>query len=187
MRKAIICLAGIALIAACSKAPTDAGKSEAAAAAASGTAASAPTTPAAPTAAVTGPPVSGTYTANGKPAALTQVTAHTDEPFDGKPVIELVFTAKDQTGDPKAGFNALFGKLGDAITVKVQPDGTVIGANIVHAGLKREGSIAISGPITMQDYHSEGGQISGHLTSGGPIDVFDEKVAIDLTFHTKAP
>src|SRR5258706_13031087 len=87
MRKAIICLAGIALIAACSKAPTDAGKSEAAAAAASGTAASAPTTPAAPTAAVTGPPVSGTYTANGKPAALTQVTAHPDEPFDGKPRI----------------------------------------------------------------------------------------------------
>lgn len=175
MRKAIICLAGIALIAACSKAPSNAAKSDAAA----------PAAP--PAAAVTGPPVSGTYTANGKPATLTQVTAHTDEPFDGKPVIELVFTAKDQAGDPKAGFNALFGKLGDAITVKVQPDGTVIGANVVHAGLKREGSIAISGPITIQDYHSEGGQISGHLTSGGPVDVFDEKVAVDLTFHTKAP
>jgi hypothetical protein len=138
MRKAIICLAGIVLIAACSKAPTDAGKSNAAASAAA-PAAAASATPAAPAAAVTGPPVSGTYTANGKPAALTQVTAHTDEPFDGKPVTELVFTAKDQGGDPKAGFNALFGKLGDAITVKVQPDGTVIGANIVHAGLRREG------------------------------------------------
>jgi hypothetical protein len=41
--------------------------------------------------------------------------------------------------------------------------------------------------VTLQDYHSQGGQIWGHLTSGGPIDVFDEKVAIDLTFHTKAP
>ncbi len=36
-------------------------------------------------------------------------------------------------------------------------------------------------------YQASGGQISGHLTSGGPTDVFGQKADVDLTFHTKAP
>ena len=54
--------------------------------------------------------LSGVYRANGKSAALTQVTAHKGDPESGQPVTVLVFTAKDQAKDPKAGFNALFGK-----------------------------------------------------------------------------
>jgi hypothetical protein len=58
---------------------------------------------------------------NDKPAALTQVTAHKGDPESGKPVTVLVFTTKDQAGDPKAAFNALFGKFGDALVAKVSP------------------------------------------------------------------
>jgi uncharacterized protein YuzE len=183
MRTAIVCLVGIVLIAACSKPASDSGKR--AAPAPAPTAAPAPATPAAP--AVTGPAVSGIYTANGKPAALAFVSAHPDEPFSGQPVTELVFTSQDQGGVAKPGFDASFGKLGDAIVIKVHPDGSIIGAEIVHAGLKRQGAISTIGTMSVKDYRVAGGEISGHLTSGGPADVFDEKVDVDLTFHTKAP
>jgi hypothetical protein len=190
MRKVFICLAGVALLAACSKAPAGAGKPDAAApqsaVVASAATPAAPASSAAPAAA--GPAVSGSFTGNGKPAVLTQVTAHKDDPFDDQPVTSLVFTAKDQAGDDKAAFDALFGKFGDAIVIKVEPDGSVIGADIVHSDLQSpSGSVSISGVFTLKDYKAAGGQISGHLTSGGPTDVFGQKVDVDLTFHTKAP
>jgi hypothetical protein len=186
MHRTLACLAGLLLIAACSKAPAPAQGANAApvtpAAAPQGAAASAPTV------ATTGPAVSGTFTGDGKPATLTQVTAHKDDPFDGQPVTALVFTSKDQGGDDKAAFDALFDKFGDAIVVKVEPDGTVVGADVVHAGLKSpSGSISLSGVLKLEGYSAAGGQISGHLTSGGPVDVFDQKLEVDLTFHTKAP
>jgi hypothetical protein len=53
--------------------------------------------------------------------------------------------------------------------------------------MKNPGSVSISGVLTMTDYKLAGGEISGHLTSNGPTDVFGQSVVIDLTFHTKAP
>jgi hypothetical protein len=187
MRKLFIGLVGLAMLAACSKAPTNATSAESAAPASSAAPqAAASAAPAAPVA--TGPAVSGVYTGNGKAATLTQVTAFKDDPFDGQPVTALVFTAKDQGGDAKAPFDALFGKFGDAIVVKVEPDGTVVGVDVVHSGLQSpSGSISISGVFSIKAYQATGGQISGELTSGGPTDVFDQKVNVDLTFHTKAP
>ncbi|HLI65126.1 MAG TPA: hypothetical protein VKU90_02070 [Caulobacteraceae bacterium] len=183
MRKAFIGLAGLALVAACSKAPANVASS-AESAGASATPASAAATPAA---AVSGPAVSGTFTVDGKAATLIQVTAHKDDPFDGQPVTALVFTAKDQNGDAKAATNALFGNYGDAIVARVEPDGTVIGADVVHSGLKEQGSVSISGAFTIKAFKSSGGVISGELTTSGPNDVFDQKLDVDLTFHTAAP
>ena len=185
MRKTLICLAGVLLVVACSKPPAVQGANAAAPQAV-------PASPSAPapvaTAAESGPAVSGTYTGNGKQATLTQVTAHNDDPFDGKPIIALVFTAKDQGGDDKAAFDALFNKFGDAIVAKIEPDGTLIGVDVIHSGLQSpSGSISISGVLTVKDYSAANGQISGRLTSNGPTDVFDQKVDVDLTFHTKAP
>lgn len=189
MRKALLGVAGLVMVAACSKAPAN--TQNTAIAAPQSAAASAPAAvsaaPAAPVAA-SGPAISGSYTADGKPAALTQVTAHPDDPFDGTPVTALVFTEKDQGGDDKAAFDALFGKFGDAIVVKVEPDGTVIGVDIVHSALKNpNGSVSIAGVFTIKTYQAAGGQISGELTTDGPTDVFGQKVNVDLTFHTKAP
>lgn len=188
MRRAIIGLAALALIAGCSKAPANSSAASTTTTTTTTTTAVAAKPASAPAAALSGPAISGTYTGNGKAAALTQVTAHPDDPFDDKPVTALVFTEKDQGGDPKAAFNAVFNHYGDAIVVKVQPDGTVIGVDVVHSGLKSpSGSVSISGVFTIKDYQASGGQISGHLTSSGPTDVFGQKVDVDLTFHTKAP
>ena len=177
-------VASLALVAACSKKPAEAPTAQATTQA---TAVATPL-PAASSAAAAGPAISGTFTANGKPATLTQVTAHPDEPFDDKPVTALLFTAKDQGSDPKeALFSASFGNYGEAIVVRVAPDGNVIGSDIVHPGLQANGSVSISGVLTMENYQNAGGQISGHLTSKGDNDVFGHKLNIDLTFHTKAP
>ena len=185
MRTPIICLTAAALLlAACSKAPAPAAN----AAAPPATTAPLASAPPATTPAFSGPAVSGTYLGDGKPATITEVTAHPDDPFDGKPVTALVFTAKDQGGDAKAATDALFGNFGDAIVARIEPDGTVIGADVVHSGLQSpSGSISISGVFTVKDYSAAGGQISGRLTSGGETDVFDQKVNVDLTFHVKAP
>jgi len=183
MRRVLVCHAGVAMLAACSKAPAPAANAAAPANAA-------PATPAAPTApvAVSGAAVSGSYTVDGKPAALSVVTTHTDDPFDGKPIVDIIFTEKDPAGDADPATDAVFGNFGDAIVAKVEPDGTVVGADIVHTALNNHGaSVSLSGVLTMQDYKVAGGQISGHLTSDGPTDVFGQKVAIDLTFHAKAP
>jgi len=185
-RNATLGLAGLLLLAACSKTPanTDSGAASASAAAAS----AASTAAAAPVAApVGGPAVSGAFTANGKAVTLTQVTAHKGEPFDDQPVTELVFTEKDQGGDADASTDAVFRKFGDAIVVKIQSDGTVIGTDVVHSGLKEQGSVSLSGMFSVKNYQSANGQISGELTSGGPTDVFGQPLNVDLTFHVKAP
>jgi len=184
MRHALLfAVASLALVTACSRKPAE---DPAASATAQAAASAAPPSAAAPPAA--GPAISGTFTGDGKPATLTQVTAHTDEPFDDKPVTAILFTAKDQGNDPKeALFSASFGNYGEAIVARVTPDGNVIGADIVHPGLQANGSVSISGVLVMENYQNAGGQVSGHLTSKGDHDVFGHKLNVDLTFHTKAP
>jgi hypothetical protein len=188
MRTVFMGLAGLALLAACSKAPanTQAPDSAAPASAAAQSATSAPAAASAAPA-TAGSAVSGSFVGAGKAVTLTQVTAHPDDPFDGKPITALVFTVKDQAGAKDAATQALFGNYGDALVVRVEPDGTVIGADVVHSGLQSPGSVSISDVLTTKNYQAAGGQISGELTSEGPTDVFDKKLDVDLTFHAKAP
>ena len=116
-------------------------------------------------AAPAGAAVSGIFAADGQQSVQTQVTAHPDDPFDGQQVTALVFSARDQGGDPKAANDAMFGKFGDALVIKVEPDGTVIGAQVMHAGLKGQGSVSLSGVLSLKGAHESGGQDlrRGHL------------------------
>ncbi|MGA0603733.1 hypothetical protein ACO2Q3_23705 [Caulobacter sp. KR2-114] len=175
MRLAIIGLAGLLLLAGCSKpSPGAAGKDARAASPAASAAAS--------------PPIEGTFYGNGKPGSLNFVGAYADDPFDGKPVTAVVLSSQDQAGHAKPVFDAVFGKLGDAIVAKIEPDGSLIGVDVVNSGLQSpSGSISLSGVVTLKDYHAEGGQISGRLTTGGDVDVFGQKLQIDVSFRTKAP
>ncbi len=172
MREVLACLAVLALVAACSKTPA-------------ANAASAP--PSAPAAAAA-PAVSGVYSAGGQPAALTDVTAHYDEPFNGQPVIALVLTVKPQNGDANAISDAHQGEFGDAIIVRVQSGGAVIGADFVHHGLDKSGGyLSAVGLLSLQDYSTAGGVLSGRLTTGGANDTGSQAINVDLTFHAKAP
>jgi hypothetical protein len=186
----ILCVAASAALAtACSKPANDTSTSSAAvassiAAAQSSTAAA----PAAQAVASTQSSVSGTYTCDGAPATLTQITTHPDDPEMGKPVTALVITANDQGGDPKAAFNALFNKFGDAIVVHMFADGTIYSADLVHSKLDAPGGSAqLSGVLKIDNFSTANGEISGHLTSNGPVDVHGQKLNVDITFHAKAP
>jgi hypothetical protein len=131
--------------------------------------------------------LSGTDKANGKPAALTQVVAYKGEPESGKPITLLVFTSKDQGKDPKAAFNALFGKYGDAIVVKVFPDGKVYSADVRHSALDigPVPSATVFDVVQIKDYKAAGGEISGRVT--GKTEIRGQPWEVDLTFQTKAP
>lgn len=131
--------------------------------------------------------LSGVYKANGKPATLTQVTAHKGEPESGKPVTVLVFTAKDHANDPKAGFNALFGKYGDAVVVKVFSDGKIFSTDVRHSALDLGPvpSATLFDVVQMKDFKVAGGDISGHLTA--KTEIRGAPLELDLTFETKAP
>jgi hypothetical protein len=180
MRSALLCVVAVAaLLTACSRKPADEPKTDTPAAAPP--AAAAAVTPGAAS-------LSGAFTANGKAAALTQVSAAVGDPESGQPITLLVFTEKDQAGDSKAGFNALFNKYGDAIVAKLHPDGSVYSVDLIHSALQSpSGSATVFGVFTTRDYKNAGGEVSGELTSGGTVDVQGQKVDVDLIFHTKAP
>jgi hypothetical protein len=132
--------------------------------------------------------LSGVYKGNGMPAALTQVAAYKGEPESGKPVTVLVFSAKNQAGSSKPPFDALFNKFGDALVVKIDPDGKVLSLDLVHSKLDSPGgSIQVFGVLKMTDFKMADGKIAGHLTSGGLSKVRDQTWEVDLTFETKAP
>jgi hypothetical protein len=179
-------LAGLVLLAACSKTPANTQTPNSTAPQSATAQSMGPAASAAP-AAADGPAISGRFIGNGKAVTLTEVTAHPDDPFDGKSITALVFTAKDQAGDKDAANDAPFGNFGDAIVIKIEPDGTVISADVVHSGLQSPGPVSIGGVFTIKNYQASNGQISGDLTTGGPTDVFDKKLDVDLTFHVKAP
>ena len=134
------------------------------------------------------PAVSGVYMAGGQPAALTEVTAHKDDPFGGQPVTALVFSVEPQGGDADADSDAHNGKFGDAMVVRVQPDGRIVGVDMLHHGLvKTGGYISAVGVLSLEDYRVAEGEISGHLTSGGAADAWGQQINVDLTFHTRTP
>ena len=119
---------------------------------------------------------------------MTEVVAYKGEPDSGAPVTVLVFSTKDQAGDASAPEDALFDKFGDALVVKVSANGEVNSVDVVHSALDAPGGSAqLIGVVKMTDFVAAGGQISGHLSSGGDVDLHGQAVNIDLTFHTKAP
>ena len=122
-------------------------------------------------------------------AALTQVTASKDDPASiVKGGTVLIFTTKNQGGDPKAEFNAMFDKYGDAIIVKFGPDGKIYNVGLMHAGLTRPGgSLQVMGVLKIEDFSMAGGEISGRLTSGGVQEAFRDKFEVDMPFKAKAP
>jgi hypothetical protein len=132
--------------------------------------------------------LAGVFKGNAKQALLTQVTAFKGEQEPGKPVTVLVFTTDDQAKDPKAAFNALFRKYGDALVVKVRPDGSVYSTDIMHAGLNSpNGSITVFDVMQMRDFKIANGEVSGHLTTYGKREMSGQTWEVDLTFRARAP
>jgi len=132
------------------------------------------------------PPVSGTFTGDGKEAKLAFVSARNDEPFAGKPTIQLVFTEKDHSKDPKPHFKAMFGDYGSALIITVHPDGKIVGCEVSHTAHKMPGFSSV-GKIQTADFKVADGKITGAIKTDGEVETFKQKWKVDIKFETKAP
>ena len=132
------------------------------------------------------PPVSGTFTGDGKEAKLAFVTAFKDEPFNDKPTLKLVFTEKDHSRDPKPHIKAGFGDYGSALVLTVHHDGKVVGCEVAHAAHKMPGFSSV-GKIQTSDFKVADGKVSGKVRTDGEVETFKQKWRVDIRFETRAP
>jgi hypothetical protein len=128
------------------------------------------------------PTVAGSFKGNGKEANLAYVSAHWREPFDDKPSIALVFTAKDHSKDKKPDFDAAFGKYGSALIVSLHEDGTIFGCEVVHTALKKQNFSSV-GKIKATNFKYADGKVEGELTTEGEDEFFGDTWEVkDLKF-----
>lgn len=133
------------------------------------------------------PSVSGKYLADNKPAALQFVWVEEEEPFSGKQAIALIFTEKDPSKSKKPSFDALFNKLGNALILKVhREEGGIFGCQVAHTGHSKAGFSAL-GKIKMLEFKYAGGNVTGHVSTGGPQDAFGQSWEVDLKFAAPLP
>jgi hypothetical protein len=132
------------------------------------------------------PPVTGTFTANGKSAKLAFARAVKGEAFDGKDTTVLIFSEKDASKAAKPDFDAGFGKYGNSLTITILPDGKIIGCQIYHNAFSNK-SFSSSGSIDTKDFKNEGGMLQGKFLTDGVQKFFEETWEVNLTFKVKAP
>ncbi len=132
------------------------------------------------------PMVSGKFIGNGKNAVLKFVTVEEHEAFGGKEAITLVFTEKDPSKSKKPSFDSMFGKLGSALNLSVDYDGGIFGCEVAHSAHSKQGFSSL-GRIKMVEFKIAGGNVTGHVSTGGELDAFGEKWEVDLTFAAPLP
>jgi hypothetical protein len=126
------------------------------------------------------PQVTGKYLGNNKEAKLIYGLAVPIDPWQGEPAYQIVLTEKDPSKAAKPEFDALFGKLGHALLVKVTKSGKIFGSEICHQDLKRSG-VSQVGVLNVEKFKIEGNTISGRFFTKGPVEIFDETWEGDLT------
>jgi hypothetical protein len=130
--------------------------------------------------------VSGKYVGNGKQAKLAHAVVVPHDPWENEPAYTLVLSEKQPTGSAKADTEALFGKLGDAITITVTKSGKIIGTQVCHQSLKKAGFSTV-GSIEAEGVKIEGGTLSGRFRTTEEKDFFGDKWDLDLTVKAALP
>lgn len=130
--------------------------------------------------------VSGTFKGNGKAAKIAFVSVRRGEPFSDKPSLDLIFTEKDHTKDPRAKFKASFGDFGSSIVISCHENGDIFSCQVGHLAHKRSG-FSSSGTVSFDDFQIVDGQVQGKLTTDGEKETFDETWEVDLTFAVALP
>jgi len=125
--------------------------------------------------------VAGKFKGNGKDAKIAFVSARPGDEFSGKPSIDLIFTERDHSKDPRPTIKASFGDYGSAIVISCHEDGTVFGCQVSHAAHQKRGFSSI-GKIELDQFQVAGGQVQGTLSTGGQTDTFGETWEVDLKF-----
>lgn len=132
------------------------------------------------------PRVEGTFLGDGEGGNIQFLLVQNREPFDGQTAIQLIFTEKDPTGVKDPAFEARFKRLGSALVLSVFRDGTIFGCEVAHTAFSNASFSAI-GEIEMSKFSVTDNRISGHVTTGGELDAFDQRWSVELTFTAPLP
>lgn len=130
--------------------------------------------------------VSGKYVGNGKAAKLAFAVVVAHEPWKDEPAYTLVLSEKDPGGAPKADSDALFGKLGDAITISLTKSGSIIGTQVCHQALKKAGFSSL-GVLQVEGFKIDGGSLSGRFFTKSEQEFFGDTWSVDLTAKAALP
>jgi hypothetical protein len=130
--------------------------------------------------------VSGKYVGNGKSAKLTSALVVPHDPWNDEPAYTLVLSEKAPSGSMGADTQAMFGKLGDAITITVTKSGKIIGTQVSHQALKKAGFSTV-GTIESEGLKIEDGTLSGGFYTTKEQDFFGDKWELDLKAKAALP
>jgi hypothetical protein len=130
--------------------------------------------------------VSGKYIGNGKPAKLAFAVVVPHDPWNDEPAYTLVLSEKAPAGSTGADTQAMFGKLGDALTITVTKSGKIIGTQVAHQALKKAGFSTV-GTIEAEGVKIEGGTLSGRFYTTKEQDFFGDKWELDLKAKAALP
>ncbi len=132
------------------------------------------------------PSVSGTFLGNGKDGNIKYLVVTTREAFNDKGAIRLVFAEKDPSKSKNLDMDVTFNRLGSALMLSVFKDGTIFGCVVSHTAHEKSGFSAL-GEFKTEDFKVTDTQVSGHVTTGGELDAFGQKWAVDLRFSAPLP
>ena len=132
------------------------------------------------------PTVSGTFLGNGKDGNIRHLVVTAREAFNDKGAIRLVFSEKDPSTSKNLDMDVTFNRLGSALMLSVFKDGTIFGCVVSHTAHEKSGFTAL-GEIKTEDFKVTDTQVSGHVTTGGELDAFGQKWAVDLKFSAPLP
>lgn len=132
------------------------------------------------------PTVSGKFIGDGKAATIRHVSVQEHEPFNGKEAITLIFTEKDHSASRNPGLDAVFQKFGSALRLSVNHDGDIFGCEVAHTAHSKSGFTSL-GQIHMAEFEIAGGNVTGHVRTGGVLDTFGQKWEVDLKFAAPLP
>jgi hypothetical protein len=130
--------------------------------------------------------VSGKYLGNGKPAKLAHAVVVPHEPWNNEPAYTLVMYEKEPTGSMGVDTQAMFGKLGDALTITVTKSGSIIGTQVCHQSLKKAGFSSV-GSLKAEGLKIEGGSLSGRFYTEKEQEFFGDKWEVDLKAKAALP
>ena len=119
----------------------------------------------------------------GKEGKLKFVSARKQKE-EGKENYLIVFTEKDHSKEKKPDFKAMFGDLGDALILTVNPQGKIVGCMVVHSAHKKQGFNSI-GEISTSDFKLADGTVSAKVSTGGELTSFGETWQVELKFSCK--
>jgi hypothetical protein len=130
--------------------------------------------------------VTGKYMGNGKAAKLAYAVVVPHEPWNDEPAYTLVLSEKAASGSMGADTQAMFGKLGDALTITVTKSGKIIGTQVSHQALKKAGFSTV-GTIEAEGVKVEAGTLSGRFYTTREQDFFGDKWELDLKAKAALP